>query len=983
MSIKMQTLVVKNCHSKGEGGALHVSGNLQVVGGKLTFEDCQARSGGAVWVAHSMLQLDNSFRCDRCVADTQKPPKKILKAKQTSKAKQKKPPSRDAVKGGGCIDVGELELQISSMELNSCESLWSGGALLSRQQVSLRKSAVSTTSCEAKGSGGGIALLAGDVILENSNVSFARCEAGTSGGGLWLGDGKLNVVGGMLSFNQCRCKDFGGCLNVVKGGGRSIQTAAIQLSRTTAIFRDCTAGESGGGLRIGEGSLFLENTSAQFMNCKAFHGYGGAVFLKKAYPVSTAIRNGGIWLHHSSTTIQGCTAGMSGGGFGINCGSAWVVGGALSFDNCTASRMSGGALRISNGDAWLGSSEARFADCSAKLFGGAVSVANGRINHEGGAALEFRRTSAGRGSAMYVSSGARLRTVHVEECIDSSKTPVAIDAGNVTLDRLAFVYGSSRLVYVQAGDHLNAIELDCAQVDGCHAISRTCRVDIARCAAGFQRLGDAGHVGCDACPAGTFQLFLAKNPTCLRCPMNARICNGTYLEMKPGFMIEVPPDTSEFTSTSELHRLSHDHHCPNMAACPGGHIASTGQSPMCSEAYTGIACGYPSPGYGLSDAIPGVYIRCPSTWPTWWFQVLYMASTNIIIFCVAMRGALLAKKGRKRSAVLLNQAMSFATVSASCLSAVMQTRTFGLLQRGIRDTWFWSELVVEFLQGNSNNNGSSMDCVGAFLGLPRDLHFVSVMNAALPTLLVALGCFVDPWLSIVIGSNCFLPAVCGSLGRFLVFFRTNPDGKLIQPNLPQGFPGAPLLIPFLIAFCFGGVITLWNWAAHSKADPKPTHVAFLTSAYKEQFAAFETERLVRKMLLMTLRMCCPIAWAPALQLTGTMVVLALALAAYLKLQPYQEDVFNLLEAKLLLSSVVMSALASCVVAQDLYPWSRSDWLDISMVAVIGMLATFGAVMMMHAIGEAMLAERQHEQQEQVSVQTTTHAKMEEVDSPEK
>ena len=51
MSIKMHTLVVKNCHSKGEGGALHVSGNLLVVGGKLTFQDCQARSGGAVWAS--------------------------------------------------------------------------------------------------------------------------------------------------------------------------------------------------------------------------------------------------------------------------------------------------------------------------------------------------------------------------------------------------------------------------------------------------------------------------------------------------------------------------------------------------------------------------------------------------------------------------------------------------------------------------------------------------------------------------------------------------------------------------------------------------------------------------------------------------------------------------------------------------------------------------------------------------------------------
>ena len=97
-----------------------------------------------------MLQLDNSFRCYGCLSDTQKPPKRKSKAKQKSK-----PPSRDAVKGGGCIDAGALELQTSSMELNSCESLWSGGALLSRQQVTLKRSTVSTSSCEAKGSGGG------------------------------------------------------------------------------------------------------------------------------------------------------------------------------------------------------------------------------------------------------------------------------------------------------------------------------------------------------------------------------------------------------------------------------------------------------------------------------------------------------------------------------------------------------------------------------------------------------------------------------------------------------------------------------------------------------------------------------------------------------------------------------------------------------------------------------------------------------------
>ena len=222
---------------------------------------------------------------------------------------------------------------------------------------------------------------------------------------------------------------------------------------------------------------------------------------------------------------------------------------------------------------------------------------------------------------------------------------------------------------------------------------------------------------------------------------------------------------------------------------------------------------------------------------------------------------------------------------------------------------------------------------------------------------------MDPWLSLVVGTNCFLPAFCGYFGRYLLAYRVTPTGPLQLDNLPQGSVLAPLAVVSMIAACFCGAVWLWGWAASSKAKPLPIHVVYLASSYKEEYASWETERLVRKMSLSLVRTVFPVTLVPGLQLGSIAIILAVSSFLYATMQPYKEPAFNLLESGLLLSALIMTMLSDCVVSEDDNVWASNEATQMCMLSMVVALATMGTAIMIALVARSMYREQTQKEED--------------------
>ena len=158
--------------------------------------------------------------------------------------------------------------------------------------------------------------------------------------------------------------------------------------------------------------------------------------------------------------------------------------------------------------------------------------------------------------------------------------------------------------------------------------------------------------------------------------------------------------------------ISFTFYCPNPSACPGGN--SSNLSLMCADGYEGKSCANCSMGYAISDSSVLLCTRCPKTWRQKALQWLSMLGKHVLPFALAAKSALAAPTAReadraraawlfsavllfareeyseaseavqvlnqdsvqeeaKRSAVLINQLLSFATVTGGLLTIVAQT----------------------------------------------------------------------------------------------------------------------------------------------------------------------------------------------------------------------------------------------------------------------------------------------------------------------
>lgn len=498
-------------------------------------------------------------------------------------------------------------------------------------------------------------------------------------------------------------------------------------------------------------------------------------------------------------------------------------------------------------------------------------------------------------------------------------------------------------------------EANCTGAGQCQFSSVNPEVPSLSCKLGRGRREDraegalvSGEVGCKTCGAGRIQIDTfnktVPNAACVKCPGGARLCKANKVVMQRGYMVSQS-------------NLSRHYHCPNKFACPGGDLPEA-ETKMCAEGYYGLGCTNCLDSHGPVDNTVLSCTLCPTTKSTWAWQVFFCIAKDIVIFVLAISGVMQASEEGKPSTVLLNQLMSFSTVAGTALSAVKQTSSFGKLSNHIQSMLVSSGMMVDVVQGGQSS-GLSTVCLAEYVGLPKTLWMAHILRSATPALLIlVLSIYKDPWLALVVGANCFLPEFCAGFGKYLVCYRIEKEkrgGELMCSFLPD-IPAATATITGMIVLCFLLALFGWTKAALSRTSPKPAHVVYLTNAYKDKFAAWEVERLVRKMLLTLVGAMLPITLSPALQLGCLSVILVVSLVAYVHLLPYKENAFNLIEAALLADALVIAALSNSLLAND-SSWAKTEATNRLLLFLTAFLAVAGAGVMLLLLIRAYLRER--------------------------
>ncbi|CAE7231642.1 unnamed protein product [Symbiodinium pilosum] len=174
------------------------------------------------------------------------------------------------------------------------------------------------------------------------------------------------------------------------------------------------------------------------------------------------------------------------------------------------------------------------------------------------------------------------------------------------------------------------------------------------------------------------------------------------------------------------------------------------------------------------------------------------------------------------------------------------------------------------------------------------------------------------------------------------------------PPGPTGVVVATIMVA--IGLCFVVGVGTWTYAVRTRTEKLPVHVAYLIGPYKSDCAAWEVERLVRKMLLALVTAVLPISLSPAIQMTGVLLILLASLALYCEFRPYEDDSRNRLEAALLFVGLAMTSMTTCLVANDLH-WASSAVTQETLIFIICFLAAGVTLTMMAFIARAFYTER--------------------------
>lgn len=882
---------------------------------------------------------------------------------------------RSSGPGGALRTLGNLTVIGGKLEFDDCHA-FQGGAIFVKGRTQIRGGEAAFTNCTASKSvrgsntkkathkfllrlhrvqqhcGGGLAVY-GSLLLQEARMTFERCSAKEFGGALWV-IGGFDQQGGSMNLDTCTSGRAAGGVYV---------DGSFYEERGAMYFKNCTSSEQGGG-------MLLRCTQAGSNPCRINQS-------RLAFHSCSSASGGGLWvsgaldLMHSNASFENCRATNRGGGLEIVNGSAVAAQVAsLEFKQCAAGGY-GGGIRL-NGKMSLDKSNATFVECTAGRQGGGFYNRDGRITHSGGT-MSFHFCKAYAGAAFSSTWGAELAEVNVEMCIGLG-SGVRSSLGNVSIQRLTFIYHGPSAGYEPSlmAPNVSISEVNCTATHQCTVHATTWRIPSLLCPPGREKHSGSSpepHHGCRLCEPGYFQPLPWRNPHCFPCPSEAQACDAESVTMQTGYMLNVP-NLSSIIDFSELESVKRTYFCPNAASCPGGRLAYQNQTAMCSPGATGEGCEFSAPGYASGDyANPFSKFKCPTAPWVWVLAASYLFGKDLFVFVLGSSSVLGARAGRKESAVLVNQLMAFGIIASRCLGAITHAEVFAGQSVYFRDVLHAWGIVIDAGTGQAAS-GTPVACFQQAMyddsGRTVAGFFVRFALANVPALLLVcvFGCAKGFWLSIIVGSNCFLPAFCGRLSTLLISFMPTEkaDGPRFYYDIIDKTQEFVMVIGtvMVLTICFSATIWLFLRATHSDQDPRSLQVLYLAAPYKPTYASWEVERLVRKMTFSVICTAFPVTMHPMTQIALLACISIVSAALYLELQPYSLTQFNKMETGLLLAASMMAVLTllSCHPSRD---WG-TDLPDVQYAAGVAAVSigTGCTAFMAVLIGAAFISEREKE-----------------------
>ncbi|CAE7397738.1 unnamed protein product [Symbiodinium necroappetens] len=891
---------------------------------------------------------------------------------------------------GGCLRVDSTaELLGGQLLLQGCEvgSDGEGGGIHVGGALRHWDATIDAAGCHA-GEGG--AIWVEEIVISGGNLNITQSYARQDGGAIWAGE--MAISGGNLSIEDSKAsQENGGAIWVVylviSGGNLTIQDSMAVNKDGGAIFAVNAMMVSGGNLTI-TGSSACGSGGA--IHAAKVNISGGTVAITESRPLcggqaASAGAGGCVYTESfaqsgGTVRLQGCEASRGGGIFSQKITLGELA--ALSISDSRAER--GGGVYTT----WITNEavQLRVSRCSAEIYGGCFYLAPGQA--EFAAPLFLRDCEAdGTGGGIYAQAELVAQEVRCSRCKAPTSGCLELTYGQARLGKVAIDTGSrlpSASSVVRAGGNASITVggVDCRDAPGCTLAVEHLNLTRLMCQQGESRQPLAEGTGqeCKECRADEIRLVAPdEDARCTSCPNMGNLtidCTPTELKLPPGYMVDF-----DHTVANDL---SGWYRCPNEMACPGGHFNASSVPgepveelvPMCEEGYRGPGCTSCTEGHARADADILRCIRC-ATWTTAPRKVLWYVGffllKNLALFASAVVSVEGSKGQRATSATLLNQAMSFAAVAGVTMSGAMQTATFkndldNAAQVGLQ----MLALPASVAQGQGSRDAGSMSgqCLLQLLHMDSGIHHVHALLSLWPAMLVAgLAVMKGGWLAAVVGSNVFLPAFIAGFGKYLVHFRLRPESDEDQALsalhldfLPPG-PQMTSHVPLRIAAVLGAIVgfsalsvSSWIYAVRTRSkEPRP-HVAYLMQAYRPECAIWEVERLLRKVLLAMIAALLPVTLAPALQMEAVTLVLITSLVAHLYFWPYKEDAWNRAEIGLLIVSLTITGMTTCIIAIDRH-WAKSSWMQRALVFLICSIAGGICIVMMVAFSLAYVEER--------------------------
>lgn len=952
------SMLFSNCTSqRSHGGAIHVGhrgfGGLKA-SGKLTFRGCSSNSGGAIKVTAGGAEFSNgTFLFEDCIADTGGAVSVSAGHFIHSSGSSTFSRCRALTSVGGALKVegaqSLFKMRGGSMRFSDCWAFSNGGALFVMKGLRQQGGDIELMNCSSTSQGGGIYISlrdGGNLEQDAGSISLNKCYVAGGdfqfgfGGGISVGDSvrqsgtirleNCHVEGGSgggmkvrrmlnvsesMSFSSCRATKDGGAFtadSVYVEGGAKLSFDKCRAKAGGALKLDMGFEQQGGDVSFRNCSTW--NVGAQvlkLMSENARHGRGGGAIW---------IRNGNLTQTAGGLRFYGC-GGVKGGAVYISEGHLILKGGKQDYVECVAS-SGGGGVFLHKGHVFQQKTDLTFQSCKAQRKGGAVDVSHGSYYQSPGTLLNITKCVArDHGGGLFASESLHLADVDFRENFAWGSGMAAIARDDVVMDSMHFTGDgesviSAPLVVVQK-------TVNCTASQQCRLRAREVQVNEFLCPIGAGRYKGRLAEGCLPCVAGRVQILEETNASCAPCPSNS-FCSAQYLRAFPGYML----------SSDNISRM---YHCPNSMACPGGDLPNK-TKPMCGNGYTGLGCAEcETATHGKSDVDILQCIPCANERWLQAMQISWLIIKDALAFGIAGASLIGDSLEEKQSNVLLNQFMAFAVVAGSTLSSTMNTKTLKQFSSRNSDIVWWSGLLQP-------DAGASLECILGYLGLPKTVWHSHLISSVTPVLLMLLFAVIkDVPSALMVGSNCFLPRFWGDVGRFFVCYRIEPEADGGQ-QICRFLPPQPWALLALFVLLFLGVLLGW-WRSVTAAERQRAHVIYLTRGYQPRYASWELERLVRKMVLRLFTALLPVTLFPALHMAGNTLVLLFAWTVHLHVAPYQRAKWNVTEALLLTTALLMTILSNCMIANDSH-WGHSVLTQYVLFFVIVSLALVASLVIL-------------------------------------